>query len=81
MVKAHGAIMSLGCDDHSTLKPIPSFTIFHSPHQIPIWAHHYPGITPHYLHYGPCYPLPVSAIMMSLKLTCALYHLMFKSVV
>lgn len=46
MVKAHGAIMSLGCDDLSTLKPIPSFTIFHSPHQIPIWAHHYPGITP-----------------------------------
>lgn len=61
--------MSLGCDNLFTLKSTPSFTIFHSPHQIPIQAHHYPDITPHYLHYGPCYRLPVSGITMSLKLT------------
>lgn len=62
MVKPHCAVMSLGCEPLSTLKPIPSFTIFQSSHQIPIRAHHNLGITPDYLYYGPCYPLPVSAI-------------------
>lgn len=62
MVKACCALMSLGCDYPSSLKPIPSSTILQSPHQTHIWAHRYPGITPHYVHDGPCYPFPVSAI-------------------
>ena len=80
MVQAHWAVMSLGCD-LSTLKPIllsPSSSLttrFPSGHIIIM------GLLPINLHYRPCYPLPVFAIIMSLKLTCALYHLMIKSVV
>lgn len=64
MIKAHCAIMSLGCDYLSTFKPTSSFTSLQSPHQIPIWTHHYPGTIPHHVHVhcGLCYPLPVSAI-------------------
>lgn len=55
------SIMSLGCDHLSILKPIPSFTILQSPHQIPIWTHHFHGIIPRCVHCGPYYPLPLSA--------------------
>lgn len=81
MVKPHCAVMSLGCEPLSTLKPIPSFTIFQSSHQIPIRAHHNLGITPDYLYYVPATLYLCLPYFMSLKPICALYHLMIKPVI